>query len=222
VRGQEDRDVLGLLELADVAPDRAARLRVQADRRLVEEQDPRRVQQPARDLEATLHAAREGRHSAAPALPEADHLEDLAHPVGDRRARDAVQLGVQAQVLLRGEVAVERRVLEDEADVPAHLVALGRDVVAGDGGAAAGRPHEGAQHADRRRLAGPIGPEEAERLPRGDVEVDAADRLDVAVALHEPAHAHGRRPRRDRRRLAPFGDRHARASSAVSPSARIR
>src|SRR5580693_9309028 len=48
VGGQEDGDVLARLQLADVAPDRAARLRVQADRRLVQEQHARRVQQAAR------------------------------------------------------------------------------------------------------------------------------------------------------------------------------
>ena len=47
-----------------------------------------------------------------------------SHPRGDERGLDAVELGVQAQVLLGGQVAVERRVLEDEADVAAHVVAL--------------------------------------------------------------------------------------------------
>ena len=39
-------------------------------------------------------------------------------------ARDAVQLGVQAQVALGGQVAVERGVLEDQADVAPDVVAL--------------------------------------------------------------------------------------------------
>ena len=39
--GHEDRDLLRLLQLPDVAPDRGARLRVEADRRLVEEEDAR-------------------------------------------------------------------------------------------------------------------------------------------------------------------------------------
>src|ERR687888_44540 len=48
--GHEDRDLLGLLELADVAPDRAARLRIEADRGLVEEEDARGVHEAAGDL----------------------------------------------------------------------------------------------------------------------------------------------------------------------------
>ena len=44
----------------------------------------------------------------------------------------SVELGVELQVLLGGQVAVERRVLEHEPDVAAHVVALAHDVVAGD------------------------------------------------------------------------------------------
>ena len=66
-------------------------------------------------------------------VPQADHLEHLVASAAATTPRvDAVELGVQAQVLLGGEVAVERRVLEDQADVAAHVVALGDDVVAGD------------------------------------------------------------------------------------------
>ena len=63
-------------------------------------------------------------------LPQFDHLHHLAHALADQLARHAVELGVQAQVLLGGEVAVERGVLEDEADVAAHVVAFAHDVVA--------------------------------------------------------------------------------------------
>ena len=88
-------------------------------------------------------------------------------PPATRRARHPVQLGVQAQVLLGRQIAVERRVLEDEADVAPHVVAFAHDVVPGDVRRAAARPHERAEHADRRRLARPVGPEEAERLAGG-------------------------------------------------------
>ena len=101
------------------------------------------------------------------------------------RGVDAVELGVQAQVLRGRQVAVERRVLEDEADVAADVVALADDVVAGDVGAAAGRLGERAEHVDRRRLAGAVGAEEAEDLAAGDVEADAAHGLDLAEGLSE-------------------------------------
>src|SRR3712207_8804794 len=44
--------------------------------------------------------------------------------------RSAVQLGVQAQVLLGGQVDVKRGVLEHQADVAAHGIAVAHDVEA--------------------------------------------------------------------------------------------
>ena len=103
---------------------------------------------------------------------------------GDERGVDAVELGVQAQVLLGGQVAVERRVLEDEADVAADVVALARRR---RGRRRARCPpvgsRERAEHVDRRRLAGAVGPEEAEDLAGGDLEADAAHGLDLAEGL---------------------------------------
>ena len=92
---------------------------------------------------------------------------------------------MEPKVLLRGQVGIERRVLEHEPDVAPHLTPLRDDVVAGDVRVPAGRVDQRAQDADGRRLAGAVGPEEAERLARRDLEVDSGDRLDVAVALLE-------------------------------------
>src|SRR3954453_10460928 len=103
----------------------------------------------------------------------------------DEARLDAVELGVQAEVLLGGQVPVERGILEDEPDVAPDLVALVRDVVAGDARAAARRARERAEHVDRRRLARSVGPEEAEHLPPRHLEAHAAHRLDVPEGLHE-------------------------------------
>ena len=185
-------------------------LRVEADRRLVEEQHPRRVQQTAGDLQAALHAAGVGGHRAPPAIPEPDHLEHLAQPRPERRLGHAVQVGVEAQVLLPRQVVVQRGVLEHQADVAAHGVPFGGDVVTRDPGGARSRVRQGAQDLDRGGLARPVRAEEAEGLSGGYLEVDAAHGLDLAVPL-------GQRADRDSRS-------HPCASSpASSPSAaRIR
>ena len=128
--------------------------------------------------------------------PQVDHLEHLVHPGRDDAGVDAVQLGVQAQVLLGGEVDVERGVLEDEADVAADVVALGDDVEAADARRPRTSAGEGAEHVDRRALAGAVGAEEAEDLARRDGERDAADGVDLAVGLDEPLDVdRGLRPR---------------------------
>jgi len=63
---------------------------------------------------------REGAHEAAAPIGELDHLEHLDHPPSDLRARNAVKLRVEPQVLLRRQIIVERRVLEHQPDPAAH------------------------------------------------------------------------------------------------------
>src|SRR6185437_113568 len=139
----------------------------------------------AGDLEAPAHAAGEGHHLPVAALPEADHAEHLLHPRFDDLRFDPVELGVEAQVLLGAEVAVEGLVLEDEADVAAHVVAGGGDVEAGDLGRPVARLGQRAEHVDRRRLAGAVGAEEAEDLAGLDLEVHAFDGFEIAEAFAE-------------------------------------
>ena len=225
VGGHEDRDLLLAHQLLDVGPDRAARLRVEPHGGLVEEEHARRVQQAARDLQAALHPAGEGVDEALAPLPQPHHREHLLHALARQRARHAVELGVEAQVLLGAQVAIQGGVLEHEADVAAHVVALALHVVPGHAGRAAGQPRERAEHADRGRLARAVRPQEAEDLARGHLEIDAAHGLDLAVALGQPANPDGRLaavPRREAGGGCGFLDasRHT-PSSAGGSSARM-
>ena len=53
-----------------------------------------------------------------PPVPQAHHVQDLAQPRTRYSSRDTpYRAGVQAQVVLRAQVGVERGVLEDQADV---------------------------------------------------------------------------------------------------------
>ena len=144
------------------------------------------MHQAAGDLQPPAHAAREHLHPAVAALPQPDHLQHDAHPLVGHLLGHAVQLGVEAQVLRGRQVHVERRVLEHQTDVAANVEPLGDDVVAGDRRRPGRRLGKRAQHLDRRRLAGAVGPEEAEDLPRLDVEGDPVDGGEVAVSLDQP------------------------------------
>ena len=64
-------------EALDALEDRVAALRVDADGRLVEDEQPRAVQQADADVEPPLHAARVGLGLVVGAVGQADHVEHL-------------------------------------------------------------------------------------------------------------------------------------------------
>ena len=137
--GEEHRGGLTRAQRVDVIPDVRACLRVETDRRLVEEQHARRVEQAARDLEPALHPAGVHAHLLTRAVGQPHHVEQRRGPSRHLRRRHPVEHGVEAQVLLTGEVVVERELLEHETDAVAHGGALGDDVVTGHAGGAAAR-----------------------------------------------------------------------------------
>ncbi len=132
VRRHEDGDALALAQFVDVRPDVLARLRVEPDGRLIEEEDGRVVQQPARDLQPPLHATGEGAHLVARAVGQIDHLQHLADAPGPFGARDVIDHAVEAEILLRRDPVIEAVILEDDADRLAHARRVARHVVAID------------------------------------------------------------------------------------------
>ncbi len=71
---------------------------------------------------------------------------------------------MKAQILLRGEIIVERRVLKHESDRAADIAPLPDNIEAVHRGEPAGWLKKRAQHVDRRRLAGAIRAEKAKQL----------------------------------------------------------
>ena len=97
----------------------------------------------------------------------------------------------ELEVLAAGQVAVDGRVLAGEADVVADGIGVARDVDAEHLGVTAGRVRARREDADGRGLAGTVRAEQTEDRSRRDLEVDAAEGLDVAEALLEPDGADG-------------------------------
>src|SRR5690606_6464277 len=77
------------------------------------------------------------------------------------------------------------RAVGDEAELALGRDGIGDEVHAGDADAAARRLEDAGHHAQRRRLAGAVGAEEAEELATRHDEVDALHGGEIAVALHE-------------------------------------
>src|SRR5438270_912021 len=91
----------------------------------------------------------------------------LIWPRPERRLGHAVQVGVEAQVLLPRQVVVQGGVLEHQADIAPYGVALLDDVMTSDPGGTRSRVRQGAQDLDGGGLARPVRAEEAEGLSGG-------------------------------------------------------
>ena len=89
---------------------------VEVGARLVEQQQLGVVQHGARDRDPLHHSAGERAHGFGGAREHAHCVEQLLDP----READAVQARVEAQVLARGELAVEQRLVAEQADPSAY------------------------------------------------------------------------------------------------------
>ena len=182
--GQKDGHPLLGGEPLDLLPERAAALRIEAGRRLVEEEDLRPVDERQREVEAALHAARVPADLAIGGIGQPDALDQLVAALPALILRDALERRLQPHVLAGGQMDVERRFLERRPDHAANPSAFGCDVVAADRGPAAGRRQQRRQHQYGRRLPGAVRPEEAVDLAGIDVEIDAVDRQRPLLELH--------------------------------------
>ena len=163
--------------------------RIEAHGRLVEEEDVGLGDQRAGDLEPAPLAAAEALDRAVEEAVEAQRRRELADSLRGHGAIDAPEAGVDVEVAQPAERAVHHRVLEDDAARLARRERFTRDVEARDARASGARHDRRRQHADRRRLAGAVGAEQAEDLARGDGEVDALHGLDAAgIGLSQAAH----------------------------------
>ena len=154
--------------------------RVEADRRLVEDEDRRdRRRAPGRARRAGGSPSTASRRGGAP-RPRARTPRAPPPPRAARsRARHALQPRDEAQVPVDAQVGVEGRVLREVADGAPARERLAQRVVAGDPHRAAGGREDAGQDAHRGRLAGAVRPEEADDLAARDPEGDAAHRVDA-------------------------------------------
>ena len=164
-----------------------AAARVQARRRLVEEQHGRLGDQRGREVEPAAHAAGVGLRHALGGVGEVEALEQLAGARGGGAAAHAVEAADHHEVLDAGQVLVDGGVLAGEADPGAQRAGVADDVEPGDAGAARVGLEERREDAHGRGLAGPVGTEDAEDGAPRDLEVDAVERAHLPERLDQTA-----------------------------------
>src|SRR5690606_19891408 len=103
VRRDQDGETVAVARLADVAPEVEARGRIEAGRRLVEEDEVGPVHQALREVDAALQSAGEALDTAVLAVAHPDPSEHLVDAALERRAVQAVQVALVAHVLADAE-----------------------------------------------------------------------------------------------------------------------
>ncbi len=113
VAGDEDRPALRG-QLLHQVPHPEDALGVQAVDGLVEEQHLRVAEERRRDAEPLAHAEREALRAPLGHVLEADHAQDLVHPL----RRDAGELGEREQMAARAPAAVHGLGVQERAHLP--------------------------------------------------------------------------------------------------------
>ncbi len=163
---------------------------VQAQGRLIEEEDPRIVQQAARQVQLLTLTGGERGYLLLALLLEAHEIDQLVHAAPALTNADAVELTEHPELLAHQQQAVPRLfAARDDVHDPADLGGLSSDVEAEDAGRAGRGQEQRGEDLDECRLAGTVGPEQAEQLGRLDLEVDAVEghdrlRLGLVDAPH--------------------------------------
>ena len=166
--------------------------RVEAGRRLVEEQHRRPGDQAHGDVEAAAHAAGVALDHPVAGVDEVEALEQLAPTLAGRGDRHVEQAPDVLEVLGAGEPLVDGGVLAGEPDARLGPHRLGDHVDAVDEGPPGVGLDQRREDAHGGGLAGAVGPEHAEHLGPFDAEVDAVERLGLAEPLHQALGQHGR------------------------------
>ncbi len=159
----------------EVVEDRVAALRVDAHRRLVEQDELRVVQQARGQVQAPLHPAAERLDPVARAFGEADEGEAGGDGRLQGRSGQAVEGPEEPQVLARGQLVEEREVLGHEADGGFGRVGVAAQGLAVDADLTRIGGHDPRDHPHRRAFARAVGAEESDQLAGADRERDVGD-----------------------------------------------
>jgi len=186
VRRQQHRNAR-LLQPPDHLQELEGGVRVEARGRLVENGDLGLLHDNLGDAQSLAHAAREGGDAHVGHVRKVDGLERRHDPPAALAARDGQQARGVDEVLARRHVVVEADRVGQVADAALDLERLADRVEAQHRDRAAARLGETEHHQDRRRLARPIGAEQAEYLAAPDVEIDGVDRSGRTIELQQSA-----------------------------------
>jgi hypothetical protein len=166
-------------------------IRIQPDRRLVEQQQARLVHERAGDQQPPAHAARQLADLGTPAIGQVRDPQRAVDRGAPLRAPDPVEVREDQEVLLDGQRHVEVVELRDDAHLGTRGLGVLGQAVAQHLDLALVGDRLGGEEPHRGGLAGAVGSEQADAGAVGHREVQAGDGGDVAVALHDAVKVDG-------------------------------
>jgi hypothetical protein len=196
VRGQDHGDA-ACAQDSHQLPHLAPQLDVDAGGGFVEKQDLRLVRQGLGDQHPALHAARQGDDLVVPLVPQSEILQQL-FDVG-RPGRLAEQSAAEADGGPHRLEGFGREFLGHQTDPSPGLAVLRHDVEAVGGNGAGRRPHQTADDADQRGLAGPVRPQQRKDLAVANLQTDVLESPEAGgVGLGKVCNGNDRRHEGDR------------------------
>src|SRR5215472_14471750 len=184
MRRQQHGDAISL-QTADHGEKFLGRMRIQSRGWLVEDGDAWLLHQDLGEAEALAHAAREGANSFAPNIRHPYPRQRCRNSFVDLSPRQTCQAPGIGEVVARRQPVIKADRIRKIADAALDLERIAQRVETGDLGASPGRLGQPQQHQDRRRLARPVRPEDADDLSRMYFEIDVVDSDRAAIALGE-------------------------------------
>ena len=187
------------------------RHRIEAPRRLVQQQNLRFWNERAADQKPLLHARREPPDHLDVAAIEANDAQHLVDARIDLRGSQAIERRVQPQVLACGQPPPQAAFVGDDGrQQTAHVRRPPPDVEPMDGRSALVRCDERRENLEQCRLAGAIRTEQSEELPRSYVERHVVKRLGPPDAKRVANRLEEFPPHDETLREALYRDRHRR------------
>ena len=159
--------------------------RIEAARRLVEDQHRRIVDQRLGHAQPLLHAARQAVDIVVALVPQVEQLQHVVDDLLPLALADLVGHREEIEKLPDLHAVIHAEIVGHVAHALPHRHRVLRHAVAVDDSLAAAGLQQRGQKADRRALARAVGADEAEHLARADLEVQRLDRAEVAVVFAE-------------------------------------
>ena len=190
-----DHDGALVAKPSQAAHQRMPRRVVEAGERLVEQQQPRAVQQGAFERQALTHPSREPGDRVVGAIGQAGMGKRADHSLA--RVVEAVQPREELEVLARGQLRIEIQVVAEQAEAGPEPRARRAGVERAVVHLPRRRREQRRQNRQQRRLPCPVRPEQAEdragaagethagqRAPPAEVPRDVVDHEAIEVTLH--------------------------------------